>query len=272
MTENPAPAERYTHGHHESVLRSHTWRTVENSAAYLVPSIRPGLSVLDVGCGPGTITVDLARRVAPGHVVGLDASAEVIGKAHELAVLEGVTNVEFVVGDAYATGFDDDSFDIVHTHQTLHHVADPVAVLRELRRVAKPGGVVAAREVDYAGTVLHPLTPGLELWASVYQLVHRSNGGEPDAGRRLRQWARAAGFAEVESSASVWCFASDGDRQWWGGMWQDRVLESAFADDALSRGFATQRQLQQISDAWRAWADDPDGWMAMPHGEVLCRG
>lgn len=274
MTENvsSAPAERYTHGHHESVLRSHTWRTVENSAAYLIPSIRPGLSVLDVGCGPGTITVDLARRVAPGRVVGLDASADVIGKARDLAALEGVTNVEFVVGDAYATGFDGDSFDIVHTHQTLQHVADPVAVLRELRRVVKPGGVVAARDVDYAGTVLHPLTPGLELWASLYQLVHRSNGGEPDAGRRLKQWAREAGFAEVESLASVWCFASDADREWWGGMWQARVLESAFAGDALGKGLATQQQLQQISDAWRAWADDPDGWMAMPHGEVLCRG
>ncbi|AWB89477.1 class I SAM-dependent methyltransferase [Salinibacterium hongtaonis] len=274
MSEKSAPSdeERYTHGHHESVLRSHTWRTVENSAGYLVSSIRPGLSVLDIGCGPGTITVDLARRVAPGRVIGLDASAEVIAKARTLADDEGVDTVEFVVGDAYSTGFSDDSFDIVHAHQTLQHVADPVAVLREMRRVMKPGGVVAARDVDYAGTMVYPTSPGLERWAELYQQVHRSNGGEPDAGRRLKAWAREAGFATVQSSADIWCFASDHDRDWWGGMWQTRVLESAFAGDAISKGLATRADLQQISDAWRDWADDSDGWMGMPHGEVLARG
>src|SRR5690606_6776541 len=132
----------------------------------------------------------------------------------------------------------DDSFDIVHTHQTLQHVADPVAVLRELRRVVKPGGVVAARDVDYAGTMVHPTTPGLAKWAAVYQQVHRGNGGEPDAGRRLKEWAREAGFASVESSASIWCFASDAERDWWGNSWAVRALESAFASDALERGFA----------------------------------
>src|SRR6188472_2086916 len=64
----------YTHGHHESVLRSHEWRTAENSAAYLLPHLQPGMDLLDVGCGPGTITLDLARLVAPGHVVGVDAA------------------------------------------------------------------------------------------------------------------------------------------------------------------------------------------------------
>src|SRR5437870_171549 len=60
----------YTHGHHESVLRSHKWRTVDNSAAYLAPRLTSGSSVLDLGCGPGTITADIGRRVAPGRVLG----------------------------------------------------------------------------------------------------------------------------------------------------------------------------------------------------------
>lgn len=266
------PAESYVHGHHESVLSSHTWRTAQNSAAYLLPQLRPGIEVLDVGCGPGTITVDFAARVVPARVVGVDAASSIIEQAAELASREGATNVEFVVGDAYALDFDSDSFDVVHTHQMLQHVADPVAVLGEFRRVARPTGVVAAREVDYAGTVIHPLTPGLALWAEVYQQVHRASGGEPDAGRRLKAWAREAGFTEIESTASVWCFSSDPDRVWWGGMWARRVLESAFADRALDEGIATPEQLQQISDAWSQWANDPDGWMSMPHGEVLCRG
>src|ERR1041384_3403093 len=71
----------YTHGHPEAVLRSHRWRTAENSAAYLLPRLRPGASLLDIGCGPGTITADFAARVAPGSVVGLDVSADVVAAA-----------------------------------------------------------------------------------------------------------------------------------------------------------------------------------------------
>lgn len=268
---SPTPAgERYTHGHHESVLRSHTWRTVENSAAYLIPHLRSGASVLDVGCGPGTITVDLARRVAPGRVLGLDASAEVVEKARAHAADEGVDNVDFVVASAYDTGLPGDTFDVVHAHQTLQHLADPVAALREMRRVAASGGVIAARDVDYAGTLVHPLSDGLEAWAALYQRVHRSNGGEPDAGRRLRQWAIEAGFTEVESSASIWCFASEEERAWWGGLWRDRALLSAFADDALALG-SSRADLEQISRAWETWSTTREGWMGMPHGEILCR-
>jgi SAM-dependent methyltransferase len=259
--------ERYTHGHHESVLKSHTWRTIENSAAYLADRLTPGLSLLDVGCGPGTITVEFADRLAPGRVVGLDASAEVIAQAAALGADR--PNLEFVVGDAYALPFADDTFDIAHAHQTLQHVADPVAVLRELRRVTKPGGIVAARDVDYAGTMWYPELPGLTAWINLYERVHRSNGGEPDAGRRLKAWALEAGFAEVATTASIWNFSNAVDREWWGSMWEARVLQSAFAGDALGKGLATQAELEAISRAWRTWADSEAGWLGMPHGEII---
>jgi SAM-dependent methyltransferase len=261
-------SERYTHGHHPSVLASHTWRTIANSAAYLEPSLEPGLSLLDVGCGPGTITAEFAERLAPGRVVGLDAAPEVIDRARSEFALE---TLELVVGDAYALPFDDDAFDIVHAHQTLQHVADPVAMLREMRRVARPGGIVAVRDVDYAGTFWYPLAPGLDAWLDLYERVHRSNGGEPDAGRRLAVWARQAGFTDVTPMASIWCFATEPDRQWWGGMWERRILESAFATQAVDRGFATRADLEAISRAWRSWAVDEDGWLAMPHGELILR-
>lgn len=262
-------AERYTHGHHESVLRSHSWRTVENSAAYAVEHLVPGASVLDVGCGPGTITVDIAERVAPGRVVGLDAAEDVIAKAAELGA--PLDTVEFVVGNAYALDAADDSFDVVHSHQTLQHLARPVDALREFRRVVKPGGVVAVRDVDYAGTIIHPRTEGIALWEELYQKVHRSNGGEPDAGRRLKQWALEAGFSDVVATSSIWTFSTDADRAWWGGMWADRVLHSAFATDALGKGLATQAELELISRAWTEWAADENGFMAMPHGEIIAR-
>ena len=260
-------AERYTHGHHESVLKSHTWRTIDNSAAYLAPHLVPGSTLLDVGCGPGTITVEFADRLAPGRVVGLDASAEVISIASQTQR----PGLEFVVGNAYALPYDDATFDIVHAHQTLQHVADPVRMLREMRRVTKPGGVVAARDVDYGGTFWHPHLPGLDEWLDLYSRVHRSNGGEPDAGRRLKSWAMEAGFDDVQATASIWNFSDATDREWWGSMWEARVLQSAFAGDALGKSLASQEQLETISRAWRAWADSDSGWLAMPHGEIIAR-
>jgi len=261
-------AERYSHGHHESVLKSHTWRTIDNSAAYLSPYLQPGLSLLDVGCGPGTITAEFAERLAPGTVVGVDASSEVIARASAEFTRP---NLAFVTGDAYSLPYEDATFDIVHAHQTLQHVARPVEMLREMRRVAKPGGIVAARDVDYAGTIWYPQLPGLERWISVYDRVHRSNGGEPNAGRRLKAWAREAGFEDVSTTASVWNFSNRDDREWWGSMWEARVLQSAFAGDALGKGFAGQSDLDEISAAWREWANSDDGWLAMPHGEIIAR-
>jgi SAM-dependent methyltransferase len=263
--------EHYTHGHHESVLRSHTWRTVENSAAYLIPEISAGQTVLDVGCGPGTITVDLAERVAPGSVVGIDASADIIAQASRYAADRGIQNVTFATGDAYALDFADNSFDIVHAHQTLQHLGDPVAALREMYRVAKPGGVVAVRDADYGGMIWFPALPGLRSWMDTYQSVHRSNGAEPDAGRHMRFWGVQAGCEDITATGSTWCFASDADRAWWGGMWADRVRNSSFADQAIERGFATNADIEEIRETWLRWIDEPGAWFAIPNGELLIR-
>lgn len=261
----------YTHGHHESVLRSHLRRTVSNSAAYLSPYLRSGVSVLDVGCGPGTITVELAQRVAPAPVVGVDAAEAVLDEARAVAEGRGTRNVEFAVGDVYELAWPDHSFDVVHAHQVLQHLADPVAALIEMRRVCRPGGQVAARDSDYAAMTWFPGDPALTRWLDLYRTVARSSRAEPDAGRHLLAWAHAAGFDAVTPSASVWCFATDDDRHWWGGMWADRIVDSALARQAVDGGHATMAELTEISSAWRSWSREPDGWFAILHGEVLCR-
>jgi len=259
----------YTHGHHESVLRSHKWRTVDNSAAYLTSRLTSGISVLDVGCGPGTITADIGRRVAPGRVLGIDPSDAVISEARRNA--KSGSNVDFQVGDIYALNIKDDTFDIVHAHQVLQHVPDPVGALREMKRVCKSGGSVAARDGDYGAFRWYPDERAIERWLGLYRMIARRNTGEPDAGRFLLAWAHAAGFDDVVPGASVWCFATPDDRAWWGGLWADRMTDSAIARQAVAEGLATPRELRDIADGWRRWAAHSDAWFAVVHGEILCR-
>src|SRR3954453_23218666 len=256
----------YTHGHDEPVLRSHRWRTAANSCGYLLPHLRPEMTLLDVGCGPGTITNDLAALVS--RVTAIEVSDSVIGPAREAV---DRSNVEFVVADVHELGFDDATFDVVHAHQVLQHVADPVAALREMRRVCKPGGLVAARDGDYAGFVWAPQIAELTEWQVLYRRIARSNGGEPDAGRYLLGAARAAGFEEVTASSSTWCFATPEDRAWWAGSWAQRVTDSAPARQAVAGGFASPDDLRRIADGWQRWADSPDGWFSVLHGEILAR-
>lgn len=261
----------YTHGHDESVLRSHRWRTAANSAAYLLPHLRPGLRLLDVGCGPGTITADLAEIVSPGRVLAVDASDEVLAVARAEIARRGVANVDFIIGDVHELDLPDDAFDVVHAHQVLQHVADPVQALWEMRRVCKPGGVVAVRDSDYDGFVWAPEVPELREWLALYQRLARANGGEPNAGRFLLAAAHAAGCTDVTASSSTWCFATPEDRAWWGGMWADRVVASAFGRQAIESGEATAEDLDRIAAGWRLWSDDPDGWFSVLHGEIIIR-
>jgi hypothetical protein len=137
-----------------------------------------------------------------------------------------------------------------------------------MRRVCKPEGVVAARDSDYSAFAWYPELPELDEWMTLYQRLARANGGEPDAGRRLLSWAHAAGFDQVEATASTWCFATMEDRDWWGRLWAERIIQSDLAQQARKSGVA-EDQLLRISAGWRTWAESPDGWLTLLHGEIL---
>ena len=263
--------ERYTHGHHESVLRSHLWRTAENSAGFLLPHLREDSVVLDVGCGPGNITADLAARVTHGTVIGIDRSPDVVARAvrdHPIAVHR---NLSFAVADVSALPYDDACFDVVYVHQVLQHLSEPVNALREMRRVLKVDGLLAARDADYGGFVWAPADPVLENWMELYHRVTRANGAEADGGRCLKGWVRAAGFEEMHVTSSNWTYESDDERAWWGGLWSERVVHSDFARQALEYSMATSAELEEMASAFSRWALEPDAIFIVPNFEVLAR-
>jgi SAM-dependent methyltransferase len=261
----------YTHGHHESVLRSHRWRTAENSAGYLLPYLKAGMRLLDVGCGPGTITLDLAERVSPGSTIGVDRDEGIVSEAQRLLESRQISGVEFRTADVYALEFEGESFDVVHAHQVVQHLTDPVAALVEMRRVLRPGGVLAARDGDYGGFVWAPADPLLDRWLELYHDVCRHNGADADAGRRLLGWARAAGFTQIYPSSSTWTFADPESRRWWGEMWAERVTSSFLAEQAVGYGFSHPDELEAIAAAWRRWAEHDDGFFVVLHGELIAR-
>jgi SAM-dependent methyltransferase len=265
------PGDIYTHGHQDAVLRSHRWRTAANSAAYLLPHLAPGRRLLDVGCGPGTLTVDLARAVAPGEVVGVDVAAQVVEEARGFATEAGVTNAAFVAGDFREVALGRGSFDVVHAHQVLQHLRDPVGALAAMADLAAPGGIVAARDGDYSAFTWWPAEPGIGRWLDAYLAVARRNGAEPDAGRHLLHWARGAGLADVTYTSSTWTFATPADRRWWAELWAERSVASSFADQAVEYGIATRQELLEVAAGWRAWAQHGDAVFIVPHGEIVAR-
>jgi SAM-dependent methyltransferase len=179
--------------------------------------------------------------------------------------------VELQPGDVYALPFADASFDVVHAHQVLQHLTEPVRALRELRRVLKPGGVLAARDGDYSCFSWAPLDPRLERWQAVYRAVCRRNQAEPDAGRFLKGWALSAGFAQVKASSSTWTYADPESCAWWGSLWADRCELSEFGRQAVAYGLATREELAAMAAGYREWAIKPDAFYVVLHGEILAR-
>ncbi|MCJ1457037.1 hypothetical protein MMC28_007403 [Mycoblastus sanguinarius] len=230
------------------------------------------MHILDIGCGPGTITADLAALVPAGQVVGIDSGSYALELARSTATERGLKNICFKVGDAHALDYPEGFFDVVHAHQVLQYVSDPIRALREMRRVTKPGGMIACREADAGSASYYPEIRGVVDFQNLYVEVARSRGGEPDGGRHLITWARKAGIdrSDITATASVWCFSSPDERAWWSGMWVNRLTNSSVANILLDSGCAAQEDLNLFMHAWREWGAHDDGWWTLTHGEILC--
>jgi ubiquinone/menaquinone biosynthesis C-methylase UbiE len=268
MTSTPA-AETYQHGHHASVVSNHAKRTAQDTAGFFLPLLRPGMRLLDVGCGPGSITVGLAKQVAPGEAIGIDQSATVIDTARSREEAKAAHNLVFEVGSIYEPRFEVESFDAIFVHQVLQHLKRPVEALRQARTLLKRGGMLGVREVDWGSTVFYPESQGVRRFLTLYYELARHNGGEPDAGRHLRRWFREAGFEETRVSTSTVAYTDGAATRDWGETYAERTLHSNIADRALELGLATRQQLEEMAAGWRAWGADPDAYFCHSHTELV---
>jgi SAM-dependent methyltransferase len=200
--------ETYTPGHGPHAVAFMARRSLATHGAFFLPHLRPGLTVLDCGCGPGTITVGLAEMVAPGKVVGIDASTGQVEAAAARASAAGLANVTFQVANCYHLPFAEGTFDLAFSHALLEHLGDPVAMLREVLRVLKPGGVAGVCSPDWGGFLLAPPAEALQAAIEEYKTIQRRNGGDVEVGRKLGLHLAGAGLRDVRVSARYECYPS----------------------------------------------------------------
>jgi ubiquinone/menaquinone biosynthesis C-methylase UbiE len=271
MAREPLTREEYTHGHAAATVRQHGRRTAEEAAAFLLPELRRGMRLLDVGCGPGSITRGLAERLAPGQVVGLDLSKETLASAQQDASARGLENLQYEEGSVYQLPFPDASFDVAYAHQVLQHLREPSAALCEMLRVVRPGGLVAVREVDWGTASYWPHDPWIDRFVEVHLKTWYQNGGEPRMGRRLRAVFNAAEVTDLQVTASVWCYATPVETVEWGEFYAERLLTSPMGERAVGYGYASRADVEAMAAAFRAWAVHPDAFWAFVHVAALAR-
>jgi SAM-dependent methyltransferase len=199
-------AETYTPGHTENASEFMARRTLASHGAFFVPHLWPGLSLLDCGCGPGSMTVGIAERLDPGAVIGVDFAPAQIARARQAAARDGRRNVRFETGNIYSLPFESGRFERVFSHALIEHLADPQRALREMYRVLAPGGVIGVCSPDWGGFLLSPPSPALSRAVDAYVALQSGNGGNVQAGRSLGLYLAAAGFEAVQLSARYECY------------------------------------------------------------------
>jgi ubiquinone/menaquinone biosynthesis C-methylase UbiE len=250
--------ERYVHGYEEWTRQWMTQRTAADDLDFLIPYLKPGMSVIDCGCGPGSITADLAALVAPGAVVGIDIEPRQLEAAERLAIERGVKNISFQQASVYELPFPDASFDVSVAHFVLEHVSDPLRGLREMFRVLRPGGVAAIKDPYYPAFTFRPRTPELELFGELSAKVRKHNGASDTYAPDLRAYLLKAGFRRTDAQAGLINTAGGEVSRVLPMMLTNQVREPAFRDTVLKEGWATEAELDAISAAAQGLAARPD--------------
>lgn len=239
-------------------------RSLGSTAGFFAPHLQPGISLLDCGCGPGSITIDFAEALAPGEVTGIDIWPESIDQARAAAAERNLTNVRFEVGDVCELPFPDATFDAVWVASTLQYIADPVVAAREMLRVLKPGGVLGARDRNHEGDIVGNSNPKIRRSFQLYYRWNRGRGIHLEFGGKLRSVLLEAGFAGVQTSASYESNSTHDRVHWTADRYAYLI---PLAVEAL--GLSASVSADSLVEAWRRWGEDPRSYLCMARVEAV---
>jgi SAM-dependent methyltransferase len=246
-------------------------RSAAQYADFVLPAIGQGDEVLDVGCGPGSITLGLAQ--AAGHVTGIDVDDAEFADARAYAARHGIDNVEFREGSIYDLRVTDGSIDVCTLCSMLETLEDPLAGLAEVRRVLKPGGVIGASSIEYGGLILHGAdVPSLRRFYDLRLALWAAQGDvHPYRGRELRGLLLAAGFAQVEASTTYFSYGTEERVRTFGFGRAADCRDEWFVDGLTERGLADQNEIDALEQAWLRWAEGADSFAAFAWGRATAR-
>ena len=265
----PTGRRPYVPGYSPATVAHYRRRTAARHATFFLPYLRAGMTLLDCGCGPGSITVGLAQTVTPGQVVGIDCEPRVVASARALAREQEACNVAFHVTDVFALPFAEGTFDAVFAHTLLQHLHQPVAALQEMHRVLRPGGVAGIRTSDVGGKMLAPHIQDLEDYFVLKERIWQYHGSDRRLGRHLRGLLHQAGFVRVEASASYDCYGTTGEVEALARSEIGRIKTTRAFDEAMEAGWIDRATLDTMMAAWRHWAGRPDAFCAMSLCEAV---
>lgn len=258
----------YNHAYDETVANTHSWRTVQNSVAFIMPLLQPDILVLDVGCGPGTITLDLAKYVKLGRIIGVEPTEDILERAELEKKKLGVTNVTFQKGSVYELPFEDNTFDVVFEHQMILHLEDPSKAVQEMRRVTKKGGYMCLKDGDLEGTTIYPSK--YESTIKKYMVARdKFSSTNIRCGRSLKELVLKNGFSveDVVPSLSTWSVATYPERLMFCKMFVERIKNSKEDYKAIT----SKEEYESVIKGWEEFERDDLGWIFFLHGEVTCK-
>ena len=238
-------------------------RRAATHASFLLPYLEKGMSVLDCGCGPGTITLDLAEIVSPGEVIGIDISSRQVEVAESIRVQRKLDNIQFVVGDVRKLEFQSGSFDIVFSHGVIEYLEDPVQAFQEIYRVLKDNGKVAVRHADWGGLLFAPKNEDLSLFIELYTGLMSQDGADLHFGRNQVTYLRKAGFKPVNVSASYDCWTATPEiTRMVAKTMAAHCLSDEFSQPVINLKLADKETLERISISFLEWSQNLDAFAA----------
>ncbi|HVY72221.1 MAG TPA: methyltransferase domain-containing protein [Verrucomicrobiae bacterium] len=259
-------AESYTVGYQREAVDFVGRRRASTHAAFLLPHLKPGMRLLDCGCGPGTITVDLARMVAPAAVVGVDREASQVEMAAERAHAHGAINTHFKTASIYDLPFGENEFDVVFAHALFEHLKEPAKALREAWRVLRPGGLLALRSPDWGGFLLSPERADVRSALEYFKAMQLYHGGDVFVGRKMKGLLSHAGFKNIATTAS---YETCEPLAYFTDFLAARIETSLTRDHAVARGWSTEERVQQMISGLRQFGKEPTAFFALSWCEVI---